>query len=258
MGRCSFTASTAAEPAPHEIPIEVREKELSGSETLERLGDWGERGESTALRAMPEEKEGNGGFGNNEVSFSPLVDSGAFEHYLDDLRGLWERIFDNMRLEEPRMTTTARNNKLKAIATGIISGYTINRTRARQHVRPPLVVVHDVGRNLFIRPQRSRDLQQSCLWRSRGSRPTIPPPATEKGWVPRPLHVQHQARVSRIGTACGGKRGPTAPSHLPHQRQKSGYSQQNRCKRHALHQGSMALRRLRHRQDDSAMSLQET
>lgn len=55
METCFFTASTAAEPALSERPIEAHEKELSGSDTIERVGAWSAGNESTALMAMPEE-----------------------------------------------------------------------------------------------------------------------------------------------------------------------------------------------------------
>lgn len=46
--------------------------------------------------------------------------------------------------------------------------------------------------------------------------------------VPRPLHVQHRARGSILGTGCGNRRGPTTPSLGPHQHEESGVAQQKR------------------------------
>lgn len=152
MGGYSFMASAAAEPAPQERPTEAREKELSGSETLGLFGALGGGGESTALMAMAEEYEDYGGFGNNGGSVKLLVDSGASEHYLDDRPGLRERLSDYVRLVEPREITTAGNHKLKGVATGTISGYIIDQTGVRQQVRLPVVVVPDIGRNLFSVP----------------------------------------------------------------------------------------------------------
>lgn len=66
MGGYSFTASTAAEPAPQKRPTETREKELSGSEALGVFRAFWGGGGSTDPMAMAEEYEGNGVFDNIE------------------------------------------------------------------------------------------------------------------------------------------------------------------------------------------------
>lgn len=83
-----------------------------------------------------------------------LVNNGAPKHYLDDFLELRERLSDYVRLEEPREITTVGNHKPKGVATRVIGGYSciIDQTKVRQIVRPAVVVVPNIGYNLFSVP----------------------------------------------------------------------------------------------------------
>ena len=53
---------------------------------------------------------------------------------------------------EPREITTAGSDRLKEVATGVISGYIIDQIGVRQQVRLPVAVVPGIGRSLFSVP----------------------------------------------------------------------------------------------------------
>ena len=48
--------------------------------------------------------------------------------------------------------TTDGNHRLKGVATGILSGYTIDETGVKQEVRLPVVMVPSIGRHLSSVP----------------------------------------------------------------------------------------------------------
>ena len=102
--------------------------------------------------AIAEEYEGNDGFGKNDRFIKLLVDIESSEHYLDDRPVQQERFSDYVRLVEPREITTAGSDRLKEVATGVISGYIIDQTGVRQQVRLPVVMVPGIGRNLVSVP----------------------------------------------------------------------------------------------------------
>lgn len=86
MGRYSFIASTAAEPAPQERPTRGTRKgaQQVRNASLDVSVLPGSGGYSTVLTETGGGMQEQWTFGNIEGSVKLLVDSGASEHYLDD------------------------------------------------------------------------------------------------------------------------------------------------------------------------------
>lgn len=82
-----------------------------------------------------------------------LADSGVSEHCFDDLLapGLWGKLSDYTVVEVPRTITTGGND-LKGVAIGILSGRVIDSQRLKQAFGPRIVIVPDLGRNLYSVP----------------------------------------------------------------------------------------------------------
>ena len=94
---------------------------------------------------------GNRGFHPNSDRFTMIVDSGAWDHLINEglIPNLRKSTRDHKKLKEPKTILTNGNKKVFATATGTIWGYIIDQAGQPVPVRISAMFVPELERNIF-------------------------------------------------------------------------------------------------------------
>ena len=103
-----------------------------------------------ALRALPSVAVSSENSANSNLA-TVMVDSGASGRYFDDaiIRDLKHRLQDYVHLTRPRKILTAGGAMLDGTAEGVLQGLVTDDNGNQILVRVDIVVVPEIGRNLF-------------------------------------------------------------------------------------------------------------